>query len=150
MALWQQKGFRKAPLLVDTCQVETAVKPIVPATGKDYPVGIDVPVVIAVGPFTIDFLQLTHFSRLKIEQPLITLLMPDREIAIVHQRKEDVLPVVTGTRPCETLTHSHSIENGIHLLAITPRLGVEGYLAEVILLVLIVHWIILLLTGHEI
>ena len=103
---------------------------------------------IAVGLGTVNLRQLAGVARPEVEQPLLALLMPDGEIAVVHQREEDILPVVTGARPGQTLPHSHGIEDGIHPFTITARRWVEADLAEVIFLVLIMRWIFLLSAGH--
>ena len=94
MALRQHERLREPALLVNTGQIETAIQSIIPTTGEDYPMGIHVPVMIAVGLIAVDLLQLTRLTCMQVKQPLITLLMPYREIAIVQQGKHDVLPIV--------------------------------------------------------
>ena len=97
---------------------------------------------------TVDLLQFTGLTRLQVEQPLLTLFMPDGEITIVHQGKEDILAVVGRPRPRQALPHRHGIEDGIDLFAVFPRLRVEGNLTEVVFLILVVSRIVLLLTCH--
>ena len=110
--------------------------------------GIQVPVVIAVSLRAVDLLQFTSLPSIQIQKPLVAFLMPDGEIAIIHQREEHILPIIAGAWPCQTLPHRHRIEDGIDLLSEPACLRIEGNLAEVVLLVLIMGRIVLLLAGH--
>ena len=74
--------------------------------------------------------------------------MPDGEIAVVNEGEEDILAIVRGSGPGETLAHRHSVEEGVHLLAELASLRIEGDLAEIVFLVFIVGRIVLLLAGH--
>ena len=74
--------------------------------------------------------------------------MPDGEIAVVHQREEQIPAIVTGTRPCQALAHRYGIEDGVYLVAKRAGLRVETNLAEVVLLVFVMSGIVLLTAGH--
>ena len=148
MTLRQHKRFRELPLLINSREIETGIQTVIPTAGKDDPMGVDVPVMIAVCPRTVDLLQRTSLPRLQVKQPLLTLLMPDREVAIVHQCKEDIFPIIGRTRPCQALPHCNGIEQGVHMIAIGTFLGVKGYFTEVVFLVFIMGRVLLLLTGQ--
>ena len=105
---------------------------------------------IAIRLRAINLRQFTSLSRLQVEQPLLTLFMPDREVPIVHQCKKHILPVIRRTRPRQTLTHRNSVEDGIYPLAVFTCLRVKGNLAEVVFLVLVIEWVLLLFAGHVI
>ena len=103
---------------------------------------------IAVSLRTVCLLQFPGLPRLQVQQPLVALLMPDGEIAVVHQGEEDILAIVAGTRPGQALTHRHGIKDRVHLLTKLPRRRIECDLTEVILLILVVGGVFLLKTGQ--
>ena len=82
------------PLIVNACQIQVSVVSVITSTGKDNPVRIHAPVMIAVSLLTVYLFQFASLSSLQVKQPLITLVMPDGEIAIIHQSKHHVLTIV--------------------------------------------------------
>ena len=103
---------------------------------------------VTVGLVAINLIHLAGFACLQVQQPLVTLVVPDGEIAVVHQRKQDIFAVVAGTGPCQTLPHRHGVEERVHLFSELPRLRIEGNLTEIILFFLVVLRIFLLQAGH--
>ena len=148
--LRQQKRLCSPAVLVDGGQIETGVQSVAAATGEHYPMTVHVPVVIAVGVVAVYLGERARLSGLQVHQPLVALAVPDREIAIVDKREEHPLAIVAGARPGEALAHTDGIEQGIDLVAVTARSGVEGKAAEVVLLVLIVVGVFHLFAGHVI
>ena len=148
IALWQQERLRGAALLVDRHEIETRVKAVAPAAGEHHPVGIDVPVVIAVGTVAVGLGQRARLTRLQVEQPLVALVVPHREIAIVLQGEKQVTAIVGGARPREALAHLHGIEERVDLVAEAARLCIEGNAAQVVLFFLEVGGVFALQTGH--
>ena len=66
--LGQEEGLGGSPLVIDRGEIEAGIKSVVASAGEDNPVGVDVPVVVAVCPRTVDFVEWTGFSCLQVEQ----------------------------------------------------------------------------------
>ena len=84
----------------------------------------------------------------EIEQPEVALLMPYREIAVIHLCEHQITPVVGWTGPCHRFTLTNCIIYGVNFCAECTLVGVEGYAAQVIFLLLELQWIILLQTSE--
>ena len=64
LPLWQHEGFGESTLFIDACQIETAIQSVIPTTGKDNPVRIQIPVMVAVCLIAVDLLQDRKSTRL--------------------------------------------------------------------------------------
>lgn len=86
--LRQQERLRGVSLVIDTGQVEEAVEAILTARGEDDPATVAAPVVIALGLIRVGSLQGVTLSGAEVEQPEVTLLMVNREVAKIRPAVE--------------------------------------------------------------
>ena len=148
VALRQEEWLRESAAVVDLGQVEARVEPVVAAAGEDDPARVRRPVVIAVGLVAVHLRQLAGLARAEVEQPLLALVVPDGEVAVVGEGEQEPSAVVAGAGPGEALAHLDGVEHGVDRRAEAGSLGVEGDAAEVVLLVLEMRRILLLAAGH--
>ena len=110
----------------------------------------DAPIVVAVSIFAVGCFQWEGCSGFEVHQPQVTLLVPNGEIAIIHQIEHEVLAVVGRTWPCQALVHLYGIEDCIDLLTELAFLRIETDATKVVLLLLVIQRIGLLESRHVI
>ena len=150
IALGQEERFGDTAIGGDVGEVETREEAIVTTTGEEKPAAVAAPGMKTLCLLTVDLVEGMRLTGLHVVQPEVCLGVPHGEIAVVCLREQNITTVVGGTRPRGALACQSGTDKGINLLTQAPCLGIEGYAAKTVALLIVVRGVALTLGSGEV
>ena len=150
MALGQEEGFGDTAVGGDVREVETREEAIVTTAGEEEPMTVAAPGMKTLCLLTVDLGEGMRLTGLHVVQPEVCLGVPHGEISIVCLREHNITTVVGWTGPRDALTCQSCTDKGIDLLTQLPCLGIEGYAAKTVALLIVVRGVALTLGSSEV
>lgn len=138
IALGQQEGLGGFSLLIYIRKVHARVKSVVTATGEEEPAVVGTPIVKTFSPFAVYFVHCPCFPVFEIQQPEVSLWMPDGEITVVSLSIHQEAAVIRQSWPCDALTCLVCTDEGIYFRADLSCRLIETDAAETVFLLVII------------